>query len=170
MGRAAQPAFSIALSSAGPFIPVEGITYKAGHLDRSTHLALGILDRLGDGFVRIVDVGLIEQAYLFVETLEPRFDDLVDHIGGLSLGSVLVGKYFLLAPDQVRVEAGSLDRLGIGGSHVHRKHAAEALELLTLASRLQRHEYADLSEALLDRIVHIAANHAVCDRQRGCSS
>jgi len=28
----------------------------------------------------------------------------------------------------------------------------------------------DLSEALLDGIVHVAANHAACDRQRGCSS
>src|SRR5262249_50084739 len=150
--------------------PPKGIPYNARHSDRSPHLALGILDRLGNGFVRIVDVGLIKQAYLFVESLEPRFDNLVDHIRGLPLGSVLVGKYFLLAPDQVRVEAGRLDRLRIGGCPVHRKHAAEALEPLALASRLQRHENPDLSEAWLDGIVHVAANDAICDGQRGCSS
>src|SRR5262245_65585203 len=62
------------------------ITDKARHLDRRAHFTLGFLERLGNCLVRIVDVGLIEQAYLFVESLEPGFDDLADQIRGFALG------------------------------------------------------------------------------------
>src|SRR6516225_11857172 len=49
----------------------EHVTHKPRNLDRRTDLALRILDRLGNALVRIVDEGLIDQAHLLVEGLEP---------------------------------------------------------------------------------------------------
>src|SRR5262245_31123724 len=55
--------------------PVDALTQRVAHkardLDRAADLALGFLDRLGHALVRFVDKGLIEQAYLLVEGLEP---------------------------------------------------------------------------------------------------
>src|SRR5215467_8381702 len=55
--------------------PVDALTqciaHKARDLDRATYLALGFLHRLGHALVRFMDEGLIEQAYLLVEGLEP---------------------------------------------------------------------------------------------------
>ena len=51
---------------------------------------------------------------------------------GFPCGLELVGQDVLLAPDHLRIEAGRIDRLRIGGGDVHRDHAAEALELVGL--------------------------------------
>src|SRR3981189_562934 len=66
-------------------------THEAGDLDRAADLAFGFLQRLGDRLGRIVDIGLLEQAGLLVEGLEPRFDDLGNDIVGLALLAELVG-------------------------------------------------------------------------------
>src|SRR6478672_6449052 len=49
----------------------EHVAHKPRHLDRRADLALRVLDRLGNALVRIVDEGLIDQAHLLVEGLEP---------------------------------------------------------------------------------------------------
>src|SRR5262245_28056562 len=55
--------------------PVDALTQRVAHeacdLDRAADLALGFPDGLGHALVRFVDEGLIEQAYLLVEGLEP---------------------------------------------------------------------------------------------------
>src|SRR3981189_2740791 len=66
-------------------------THEAGDLDRAADLAFGFFQRLGDRLGRIVDIGLLEQAGLLVEGLEPRFDDLGNDIVGLALLAELVG-------------------------------------------------------------------------------
>src|SRR5262245_63201418 len=70
----------------------EHIAHKPRNLDRSADLALHVLDRLRNTLVRIMDEGLIKQAHLLVKSLEPRFDDLVDHIRGFFMSLILVGK------------------------------------------------------------------------------
>src|SRR5213080_3702481 len=89
----------------------ERISDVPGHPDRTANLARGVLDGLGNALVGLVDKGLIEQADLLIESLEPRFDDLVDDIRRLSLRLVLVGKDLLLPPNDIGIERGSIDRL-----------------------------------------------------------
>src|SRR5262249_33595510 len=74
---------------------------------------------------------------LFVEGLEPRLDDLVDHGCGLSLGAKFVSKYALLARHDGRVEAGRINGERTCGCDVHRDLAAKFREFLGLALRLQ---------------------------------
>src|SRR5512144_685141 len=124
----------------------ERIAHEPGHLDRAADLALGFLDRLRHALVRLVNERLIEQADLLVEGLEPRFDDLVDHIRRLSLRLVFVREHLFFAPDHIGIETGRIDRLRVGGGDMHRDHAAEALELVALAGRLHCDEHPDLAE------------------------
>src|SRR5262252_197607 len=49
----------------------EHVAHKPRHFDWRADLALRVLDCLGNALVRIVDEGLIDQAYLLVEGLEP---------------------------------------------------------------------------------------------------
>src|SRR4051812_14179506 len=46
------------------------VGHESPHLDRTAGLALGFLDRLRNALVRLMDVGLIEQADFLVEGLE----------------------------------------------------------------------------------------------------
>src|SRR5262249_7376071 len=80
-------------------------TRKARDPDRRAGLALCLLHRLRDALCGIVNVGLVEQADLFVEGLESRLDDLADHGLGLSLSAKFVGKHALLTRHDGRVEA-----------------------------------------------------------------
>ena len=115
-----------------------------------------------------MDKGLIEQADLLIESLEPRFDDLVDDIRRFSLRLVLVGKDLLLPPNDIGIERGSIDRLRIGRGDVHCHHASKAGKLVGLSGRLQRHDHPDLAQALVDGVVNITGNHAIADRQARC--
>src|SRR3954468_5301456 len=46
------------------------VAHESRHLDRTAGLALGFLDRLRNTLVRLMDIGLIEQADFLVEGLE----------------------------------------------------------------------------------------------------
>src|SRR5689334_24957046 len=76
-----------------------GKPHEAGDLDRPADLSLGFLERLRDRLLVVVYVGLLEQADLLVEGLEPRFDDLGNDVFGLALLAELVGEHVLLALD-----------------------------------------------------------------------
>src|SRR6266851_8708511 len=58
----------------------DAVAHVASDLDRSSGLALSFFHCLRHAPFRRVDEGLIKQTDLLVEGLEPRFDDLVDHI------------------------------------------------------------------------------------------
>src|ERR1700719_3412900 len=77
----------------------ERVAHEARELDRRTDLTLGLFQCLRHALARVVDIGLIEEADLLVECLEPGLDNLVDDIGGLSLRPKLVGKHILFARD-----------------------------------------------------------------------
>src|SRR5579864_8541784 len=64
---------------------------EAADLDRRTHRALALLERLGDALFVVVDKRLIDEADFLVEGLEPRFDDLLDYIHRFALRLGLVG-------------------------------------------------------------------------------
>src|SRR6476659_4798211 len=48
----------------------QSVARESRHLDRTADLALGFLDRLRNTLVRLMDIGLIEQADFLVEGLE----------------------------------------------------------------------------------------------------
>src|SRR6266851_7112344 len=91
----------------------KGVAHKADDFYRRSALRLRLLDGLGDALVRLMYECLIKQANLLVEGLEPRFDDLLDDMGRLSLRLGLVGENFSFAAHRVRVEAGGIERLRI---------------------------------------------------------
>src|SRR5271155_5672848 len=52
------------------------VAHEARDLDRAADLAFGVLERLADRLVGIMDIGLIQQAGFLVEGLETGLDDL----------------------------------------------------------------------------------------------
>ena len=120
-----------------------------------------------DALLVVVDERLLEQGLLLVEGLQPRLGDLLDHRLGLALLAELVGQNVLLALDDRRIDAGRIDRERIGRRDMHRDLPAERRKLVRLAGRFQRDQHADLAEPFGDRVVHVAADHALPDRQHG---
>src|SRR5215216_621465 len=77
----------------------ESIAHKAGDLHGPADLALSFLHRLRDRLAAVVDERLLEEADFLVEGLETGLDDLLDHVLGLALLTILVGKHILFALD-----------------------------------------------------------------------
>ena len=88
-------------------------------------------------------------------------------MAGLPCCLELVGEHVFLARDHRRIEAGGIDRLRIRGRDMHGDHAAERGKFVGLAGRFERDQHADLAETVGHRIVHIGADRALADRERG---
>src|ERR1700746_663602 len=99
----------------------ESIAHKARDLHGAADLTLSFLHGLRYRLAGVVDEGLLEQADFLVESLQARFDDLLDHVLRLALLAILVGEHVLLALDDFRVEARRIECLRIGGGDVHGK-------------------------------------------------
>src|SRR5262249_61666887 len=81
----------------------ERIVHETRDLDGTADLAFGILQRLGDALVGIMNIGLLQQADLLVESLEPGLDDLDDRRLRLALSAELVGENIFLARHPLRL-------------------------------------------------------------------
>src|SRR5271166_2190538 len=79
---------------------------KAGDGDWRADGFLGLFDRLSDGLGGIVDISLIEEANLLIEGLQPRFDNLLEHVRRFA--GVLLGQHRALARNRRRVEPGGV--------------------------------------------------------------
>src|SRR5271166_7199256 len=141
----------------------ERIADEAGDGDRRADPRLRLLDRLGDALGGIVDVGLIEQAHLLVESLEAGLDDLVDDVGGLA--GVLLGEHRAFALNERRIDAAGVERDRARGGDVHRDLPPEGDERVASALRLEGGDDADPAEALDYLAVHILADRPLGDPQ-----
>src|ERR1700683_314899 len=110
----------------------EGIAYKAGDFNWRASSCLGLLDGLRHALLSLFErETLFEQANFLVVSPQAGLDDLLDDIGRLTLR--LGGKHAFLTFDRCGIKSGRVDGLRIGGRHVHRHHAAEGFELVSLA-------------------------------------
>src|ERR1700761_6140434 len=162
-GKSGDFAAEIAAGSVDAF--AQGIADETAELNRSADLTFGLFKRLGYGLLVVENERLLDQTNFLVESLQSRLDDLLDDIRGFALRLGLVRQYALLAFDRGRVEAGRIDRLRIGGCDVHGHHAADRLELIGIAGRLQRHNDADAAEAVGHRTMHVASHYPFADRK-----
>src|ERR1051326_1537180 len=93
---------------------------EAARLDGRADRAFALLECLGDALLVVEDEWLLQQADFLVEGLEPRLDDLVDHVRRLTLRLGLVGQHVALALHRRGIEAWRIDGLWIGRGDLHR--------------------------------------------------
>src|SRR5215813_7070442 len=111
-----------------------------------------------------MNIGLLQQADLLVECLEPGLDNLGDRRLRFALSAELVGQNFFFTCHHLRVETARIDGLRTGCGNMHRNLTAKRSEFVLLSWRFQRHDHAPLAETFRHRIVYIAADRARRDR------
>ncbi len=155
--------------SSGPIDALtEGVPHKPRDLNRRLSIGFRLLERLRHAPVGVMNERLIQQANFLVEGLKPGFDHLLDYMRRFSLPLGLIGQHFSFAPYQIRIKAGWIERLRIGGGNVHCDLTAETRERLACCSRLQPHNDADFTQTLIHRIMSVGRYHALAHRER-CS-
>ena len=104
-----------------------------------------------------MDIGLLQQANLFVERLQAGLDDLLDHRLGLALAAEFIGQNILFSRHRLRIESGS------GRSPADwrpqcawRPAGRSAVSSSALPVRFQGHDDADLAEPFRYGVMDIA--------------
>src|SRR5271170_1124752 len=119
---------------------------KAGDGDRRADRFLGLFDRLSDGLGGIVDISLIEEADLLIKGLQPRFDNLLEHVRRLA--GALLGEHRALARDRRRIEPGGVERDRAGSGDMHRELAAEHSQPSLIAGGFEPDDDPDSAAAI----------------------